>query len=396
MPTNYTIKSGDSLSQIAEDNNTTVAAILKANPAIKSADKIRQGQTIVLPAAQVKKEKPNSEIEYEAKQAYAESTFNPSAKSKKGAQGLFQFMPDTIKEYQEKTGDYGDPYDPEYNQRMRRWYMDTLLGRSYFNKPQQSDSVHHAKALAAYNWGEGNLLNYLNEQKALGVDIYNSWDWVNGLPEEPRNYVNFVLRDLDIKNTGKTKKQYNQAVQKIKTENPQLTRLLGLKSGGQINYINLFKSGNKIHIKPENKGKFTESAKKAGKSVQEHAHDVVNNPNSTEKQRKRAQFAINAKKWKHQQGGLLQFYIPKAQEGIKADTIQNTNQFLSTTQKELNKKKVETAEGKKYDLTQLLSTGAMPIFTMMYSSWKNPNNKPIVDWMKTPIKQEDYGKAKPI
>lgn len=241
MPTKYTIKSGDSLSQIAEDNNTTVTAILKANPSITNAEKIRQGQTIVIPEASIKKEKSNSKIDYEAKQAYAESTFNPSAKSNKGAQGLFQFMPNTIKEYQEKTGDYGDPQDPEYNQRMRRWYMGTLLNRSYFNKPQQSDSIHHAKALAAYNWGEGNLLNYLNNQKAAGVDIYNSWDWVNGLPEEPRNYVNFVLRDQDIEGTGKTKKQYNQAVQKIKKENPQLTQLLGLKSGGKINYLNLFK-----------------------------------------------------------------------------------------------------------------------------------------------------------
>lgn len=48
-----------------------------------------------------------------------------------------------------------------------------------------------------------------------------------------------------------------------------------------MNYVELFKSGNSIHIKPENKGKFTASAKKAGKSVQEHAQDVVSNPNAT-------------------------------------------------------------------------------------------------------------------
>lgn len=54
-----------------------------------------------------------------------------------------------------------------------------------------------------------------------------------------------------------------------------------------------------IHIKPENKGKFTRSAKRAGKSVQEHARDVLNNPHSTKLQKKRAQFAINAKKWHH-------------------------------------------------------------------------------------------------
>jgi hypothetical protein len=64
-----------------------------------------------------------------------------------------------------------------------------------------------------------------------------------------------------------------------------------------------YKKGGKIHIKPENKGKFTASAKAAGEGVQEHAHNVVNNSGSSETQRKRAQFAINAKKWNHADGG---------------------------------------------------------------------------------------------
>ena len=59
------------------------------------------------------------------------------------------------------------------------------------------------------------------------------------------------------------------------------------------------KKGGGIHIKKENRGKFTESAKRAGESVQQHARKVVNNPNSSEKQRKRAQFCLNASKWKH-------------------------------------------------------------------------------------------------
>jgi len=56
------------------------------------------------------------------------------------------------------------------------------------------------------------------------------------------------------------------------------------------------KSG--IKIKKKNRGKFTKSAKAAGQSVQEHAHSVMNNPNSTPLQRKRANFAIQAKRWK--------------------------------------------------------------------------------------------------
>lgn len=59
------------------------------------------------------------------------------------------------------------------------------------------------------------------------------------------------------------------------------------------------KSGSGIHIKKENRGKFTASAKKAGQSVQEHARSVLNNPNATPLQKKRANFARNAASWNH-------------------------------------------------------------------------------------------------
>ena len=57
-----------------------------------------------------------------------------------------------------------------------------------------------------------------------------------------------------------------------------------------------YKKGGKIHIKKKNRGKFTASAKKAGKSVQEHARDVMKNPNATPLQKRRANFAIQAAK----------------------------------------------------------------------------------------------------
>lgn len=63
------------------------------------------------------------------------------------------------------------------------------------------------------------------------------------------------------------------------------------KQGGKL----IPKAG--IHIKDKNKGKFTKSAKQAGQSVQEHAKSVLNNPNATPLQKKRANFARNAAKW---------------------------------------------------------------------------------------------------
>ena len=56
------------------------------------------------------------------------------------------------------------------------------------------------------------------------------------------------------------------------------------------------KSG--IHINPKNKGKFTATAKKAGKSVQAEADSVLKKGSGASAlQKKRANFARNAAKW---------------------------------------------------------------------------------------------------
>ena len=61
-------------------------------------------------------------------------------------------------------------------------------------------------------------------------------------------------------------------------------------------------SGGKIHIKPENRGKFTALKKRTGHSASWFkAH-------GTPAQKKMAVFALNAKKWKHGDGGFLNEY----------------------------------------------------------------------------------------
>lgn len=62
---------------------------------------------------------------------------------------------------------------------------------------------------------------------------------------------------------------------------------------------NLFAKGGGIHINPKNKGKLTATAKRTGKSFSELAHSK--NPLT----RKRAIFALNARKWRHDDGGFL-------------------------------------------------------------------------------------------
>lgn len=93
---------------------------------------------------------------------------------------------------------------------------------------------------------------------------------------------------------------------------------------GESEYCNNFlydeipinKKGSKIKIKKQNKGKFTDYC--GGKVTQECINRGKNSPSATI--RKRATFADNARKWKHQEGGK----INRFDEGGVMSTSQNT------------------------------------------------------------------------
>lgn len=87
------------------------------------------------------------------------------------------------------------------------------------------------------------------------------------------------------------------------SKNKDLENIPIFRNGNKL--VPRCKEGSSIHIKKKNRGKFTASAKAAGQGVQEHARSVLNNSNATPLQKKRANFARNAAKWKHANGGSL-------------------------------------------------------------------------------------------
>jgi hypothetical protein len=143
------------------------------------------------------------------KQLYRESRFNPKAGSSKGAKGLAQITDNTLKYYKSMTKDTAvDPYNTNDAIKIQKWIMNDLYNSDFIHKKDQSPDVRLIKTLAAYNMGRTSLSNYLNKQKEKGKDIYNSTDWIKGLPVETRNYINDVFYNSnDVFNT-----EFNKAV----------------------------------------------------------------------------------------------------------------------------------------------------------------------------------------
>lgn len=96
-----------------------------------------------------------------------ESNFNPNSTSPKGAMGLMQLMPATANDLGVRNA-----YDPGENVQAGTRYLKTLLDRYDGNV---------AMALAAYNWGMGNL-----EKKP------------SKMPAETKNYIENVTRYYEL------------------------------------------------------------------------------------------------------------------------------------------------------------------------------------------------------
>jgi hypothetical protein len=166
------------------------------------------------------------------RQGFMESRFKPSVvsgkeKSRVGAMGLAQLMPKTIESYRKAHPDEEfDPYNPEHSVKAQKWFMNWLSERPYLNKPGQPANVTIAKVLGAYNWGPGNMKTFLEGQKAKGVDIYNSMDWVKNLDEEPRKYIQGILLN-EIPS-------FQQEIERDTVDSPY-NKYYGFKrSGGQV------------------------------------------------------------------------------------------------------------------------------------------------------------------
>lgn len=108
---------------------------------------------------------------------FIESAFNPQAMSSARASGMWQFMPATGKDFELKQNLFRDD--------RRDVLASTRAALDYLQRLNRQFGDWHL-ALAAYNWGEGNVQKAIarNQRQGLPTDYLSL-----NMPPETRNYV---------------------------------------------------------------------------------------------------------------------------------------------------------------------------------------------------------------
>lgn len=211
-----------------------------------------------------------------------------------GPKGLQELKPSTGEVYNtnpDARGIYVTP-DKSYAQRLRKYTTDRLEKPSFF--------TYLKRNLIPSEWDKAN--DVFTDIYPVVVDTKNplltkgSWTW--GIKDKK---YQFLMHDYDaIVNSGPKWYQNFNSMPEIIVPKTEQSLILGSDAdvagfrkfmSDPQNYASGKDSG--IHIKPENRGKFTRLKKRTGKSASWFkAH-------GTPAQKKMATFALNAKKWKH-------------------------------------------------------------------------------------------------
>ncbi len=110
---------------------------------------------------------------------FIESAFNPQALSTANAAGLWQFVPGTGRDYDLKQNSFKDD--------RRSVLASTDAALSYLQRLYTMFGDWHL-ALAAYNWGEGNVQKAIKRNQAAGKPT-DFESLAEQMPAETRNYV---------------------------------------------------------------------------------------------------------------------------------------------------------------------------------------------------------------
>lgn len=177
------------------------------------------------------------------KQIQIESSGNPNAVSNKGAIGIAQFMPSTWKDIWQNRRKLFEKYEPEMKKYkgipdIKDVEAQKIAQRAYMKYLLDKYKGDIRFALAAYNYGEGNITKLYKKFKGDFTKVYAY------LPTETKRYVKKILgeesiaeeksvlvdtaKDLVSKTINKSKETISKAYEKVKKETENIkTALFG-------------------------------------------------------------------------------------------------------------------------------------------------------------------------
>lgn len=148
--------------------------LLMKNPLMVNTMLVRSRPFIYFIASECAKRNLPAEL---ALLPFVESQFNPNARSPASAEGLWQFIPSTGRQFELKTNRYVDE--------RRDVLASTRAALDYLSYLYDMLGDWQL-ALASYNWGEGSVLKAIKRAEGRGRDpVFNNLT----LPNETRQYV---------------------------------------------------------------------------------------------------------------------------------------------------------------------------------------------------------------
>lgn len=176
----YTIKNGDTLWDIAKNNNTTVEDIQKANPNIKNPNLIYSGNVINLPDAQVNTQQNTAPAANNTQQNTQQTTSpavnNNTAASKPQYQydastdAAYQQAIQALQQAQNNMPTYGNTYDQQIND-----IYNQIVNRDKFQYDINSDMLYQQYAEQYANKGKLAMKDTMGQAAALTGGYGNSY-----------------------------------------------------------------------------------------------------------------------------------------------------------------------------------------------------------------------------
>lgn len=200
--------------------------------------------------------------------------------------------------------DINNLYDTQFSE----YNTDTLMDQyNSINWAKDSYEAQDVRGLSGIQQAK-NTVSAIGSGIATGAQLAGPWGALaGGIAGLGSGLAGIFIGNKKAKDKAEALNNNAQAANRM----ADLTFLNSVDSLQRYNAENALKSayaknGGMINIKKKNKGKFTESANRAGMGVQEFARHVLSNKDDYSSTLvKRANFARNASKWKHSLGGYM-------------------------------------------------------------------------------------------